>query len=276
VAIGDGSLWVGAHRSNYLWRIDPTTDKIVARINLGQAVCGPIAIIGTLVWTNYCDGSTQNLAVDSTTNQVVQSVKVQAMFAEGGGSVWGSDFSSTQLTRYDPTTYKPTGTVQVAGTTAVASGQYLWVADTDANISYHNHLTEVDMTTGAIVKRITTLAIGNGGSMDLVNGIMWMKGAYDDNLLRVDTATGVSTKVVIPHFSTQTDFGDDSITDGMGSIWLKSSDTTISRLDATTGALQATYPTDGSGGYVVVGFGSVWSTNFDDDTVWRDRVTGGQ
>lgn len=276
LAVGDGSIWVGAHRANYLWRIDPASDKIIARIDLGQNVCGPIAIIDTLVWTGYCDGSSKGLAVDPTTNQVVKSFAASGPYAEVGGFLWGSDADTNLLTKYDGQTLEPVATVQASGNTAVFDGRYLWLADEDYDGTYHGHLSQVDLTTGAVVKVISTPSNADGALMDLVEGIIWMKGSGDDSLLRVDTVTGDSTEVPLAHSYQPSQFWDPALADGMGSLWVRTSDAEISRLDPKTGALQGTYPADsqGGGGYIGVGFGSLWVANFGSDQVWRDRIAG--
>jgi len=64
--------------------------------------------------------------------------------------------------------------------------------------------------------------------------------------------------------------GDVTPAAGAGSIWVRTSNGSIARVNAANGALMGRYPADprGGGGGVAVGFGSLWIGNVGTGTVW--------
>jgi DNA-binding beta-propeller fold protein YncE len=62
---------------------------------------------------------------------------------------------------------------------------------------------------------------------------------------------------------------------GMGDLWIRLSSAAVSRFDPSTGKVTARYPGDppANGGYADVYDGSLWVSNFDTDTVWRDKIS---
>jgi streptogramin lyase len=275
MALGFGAVWVGGHRSSLLYRINPHTDKITARINLGQETCGPIVMAAGRVWTGFCDGSTKELAVDPTTNQVVGSIQASEMIGDLGGSLWAASADSTKLLRIDPKTHATIATIHAPGDEGVIGGGFLWIADENVDTGeYSGVISKVDPTTGAVVSQLHTLTTDVSMYMIYARGVLWLKGASDAFLVRVDTATGKSAKVALVGFTALSDYSDDPVVDAMGSMWLRTASGVVSRLSLSTGASSATFAADpdAQGGMIAVGFGSLWEANFDSDTVWRVRT----
>lgn len=69
-------------------------------------------------------------------------------------------------------------------------------------------------------------------------------------------------------------FGDQPAAAGADSLWLRTSDGVVSRIDPHTGHRLATYPADpdGGGGFLTVAYNSLWIANFGSDTLWRVRI----
>jgi len=60
---------------------------------------------------------------------------------------------------------------------------------------------------------------------------------------------------------------------GMGSLWIRVPGGDVHRFDARTLKPLGTVAADNAdGGFVAVGFGSVWTSNLNAGTVWRARV----
>lgn len=270
-----GSVWVGSHRSTTLYRIDPHRDAIVARIDLNQSTCGPINVGGGRIWTNYCDDGSAQIAVDPQTNQVVGSLHVLIIVGFHSGSGYGISANQGRVVRFDPRTARPIATLPVSGINGLFAGGYLWLAGGDADAGIYNGvLTKVDPRTGKVVDRIRTPRTESFPFFTTAGRTLWFKGATDPFLVRVDISTGKATKVLIPHDRPLDSFGDAIPFAAMGSLWVRTSNGTVSRLDARTGQVTKTYPADqiGAGGYVAVGDGSLWVANFDTDTLWRDKL----
>ena len=72
-----------------------------------------------------------------------------------------------------------------------------------------------------------------------------------------------------------TDFYDDPVVYGLGSLWVRSASRLVLRLNPKTGAVIGHYPADplANGGWPAAAYGSLWMANFDTDAVWRVRVT---
>jgi streptogramin lyase len=177
--------------------------------------------------------------------------------------------------RFDPKTLHIVATVPARGINGVTADGYVWVAGGDPNTGqYDGVITKIDPHTGKALSVIRTPATDSFPFFTPSAGILWLKGATDPFLIRIDMSTGKTSKVMINHFDEATAFGDTIPVAALGSLWLRTTGATVSRLNAHTGRLTATYPADpgGGGGYVAVGAGSLWVANFNGDTVWRDKI----
>jgi hypothetical protein len=80
VATGTGSLWV-AHYIPVVWRIDPETTRVEAKIDLDTGTTRGIAFGGGRVWVSTESGV---LALDPATNEVVQTIELLEPLRETG------------------------------------------------------------------------------------------------------------------------------------------------------------------------------------------------
>jgi hypothetical protein len=108
VAVGEGGVWVvvgpQTHHSQVV-RIDPATDRIVARIDVPDAT-----VIETglgAVWVGQSSGGEQGhlVRIDPSTDEVAASIPVgpeSSGLAIGGGSVWVLDDRSYEIRKVDP------------------------------------------------------------------------------------------------------------------------------------------------------------------------------
>jgi DNA-binding beta-propeller fold protein YncE len=273
--MGYGSIWVGAHRTNTLYRIDPTTDRIAAKIDLGQPSCANMRAFDDRIWVGYCDESTNEIVVSASTNQVVASIPSAAVYGDLDGAVWAASEDGSQLQRLDPTTLKVLASVDAPGVEGVVGGRYVWVADMPLDSgNYNGTIFKVDPQTNKVVATLHTPETYHDVYMDYdeASGSIWLKGDNDHWLTALNTTTGVSRKIPLAPYSALTDFADDPPTSGLGSIWVRTADDTVSRIDPQSGAITARFPATGKGGWVVVGFGSMWVANSDSNTVWRVQV----
>jgi hypothetical protein len=101
IATGFGSVWVTSENGSVLYRIDPATNKVIARIDVGHAMCGVPGIGFGRVWVPDCDFGPQGLVVvDPATNRVVRAIGdgVAGSVGLGAGRVWAGP-------RIDPATF---------------------------------------------------------------------------------------------------------------------------------------------------------------------------
>lgn len=273
-----GSLWVSTAEGPDLYRINPATDKVVARIDIGMGTCGvPLAALGR-IWVGHCgDGSTKNLAVDPGTNKVAGSATGWQM-TFGGGHAWiqPGGGPGEELASLDTRTVR-VGRARPLMTLGVVYGDgHLWAAMGTADTGqYAGRILELDPTTLRTIRSMRTPQPGTNPTVLFAYGNIWMKGGNDGRLVRISPTTGTSTTFRIPgHYPLSQTF-DITVFPGLGSLWFRSANGTVSRVNPSTRGVDATYAADsaGGGGDTVVAFGSLWVENFAANTVWKDTLT---
>jgi streptogramin lyase len=275
IVAGFQSLWVEEHRGTDVVRVDPRTDRVIATVKVGHGGCQEPTVGFGHVWVAPCDDSTKVSEIDPATNQVVGGFTATGATGFADGSIWAPSYSGTKLLRVNPRTLKTVAKLPVVGMEAIQAGGYIW----DANVNYNNGIynrtiTKIDPKTNKAVAVIHTGGIGDYGYMTYADGSLWLKGDGTPALVRVNTSTDAATTYQVPHVSSLSEFDDVWVAAGLGSIWFRNSDDSVTRVDPKTGRVIQRVPTDGNGngGYPVIAFGSLWTTNTGDDSLWRLRV----
>jgi YVTN family beta-propeller protein len=147
IAAAGGALWVsqygplvpkhvgefgGTFTSGSVWRIDPSTGAVTARIKVGA---GAVEVAGTphAVWAaDYLDDSVSR--IDSSTSRVVATIPVgagPASIAATSRAVWVTNSLDGTVSRIDPDTNRVVARIRVGmcpmGVTASATG--VWVTN---------------------------------------------------------------------------------------------------------------------------------------------------
>jgi streptogramin lyase len=272
-----GAVWAAAHRATWLYRIDPTTNTVTARIDVGQKTCGAIGVGFSRLWLGPCNDGDKVVVVDPATNTVVGSVPaVNVNPSTDGTSLWAGSYPYGLLRRIDPATYATIATFDINGGTLAYGDGYLWSADVDlATNDYSGTIWKIDPAANRVVATLHTPPLSGVAVLSASDGSVWMMSGVDGTLMRVDTKTGRSTTTRIPGFTELSQFGDvNPATDGTH-VWIRSSDGVVTELEVHTLKPIASYRADpgGGGGYIAVAFDSLWVANFGTGTVWRDRIT---
>ncbi|HJP65635.1 MAG TPA: hypothetical protein VKA30_04945, partial [Actinomycetota bacterium] len=151
VAVGEGSAWVVDHARLSLLRIDPRTNRVIARISL-SAVPDGVAVGDGLVWVRHNGVVASVTRVDPGTNRAAGTIQLPAGadgMAVGGGSVWVTDTTNDTLIKLDPATMSTSDTIDVGRSpqaVAVDDAGDVWVYNTgDSTVS------KVDGGTGTVV-----------------------------------------------------------------------------------------------------------------------------
>ncbi|HXG76560.1 MAG TPA: BTAD domain-containing putative transcriptional regulator [Gaiellaceae bacterium] len=145
VAVGAGSVWVGAYERGSIWRIDPGRGAVQATIH---ADAGAIAVGRRAVWVTGYLGVTEIDPVSSTVREVIPLALGEPNVAAAGdvvavaaGPVW-----LISPTRHALSTSLETGT----NASAVAlDGGVAWVAS-----ALDRALTRVELASGRVLERI--------------------------------------------------------------------------------------------------------------------------
>jgi len=285
IGFGFGSVWVSSHRSNQLTRIDPATGKIVATIDTGMNSCGSVGTGLGRVWVSGCMWDNATVVVNPVTNQVAGQIPHHGLaIGFDAGSAWiasGPGQGGGWTYRINPRTLEVQARIKAAGSWVVFGFGSAWVVNEATGT-----VSRIDPATNRV---IATIPAGLPGADDtdavLAAGRLLIYPSFQ-NPLDV-TQAGYRIWRINPHGDTATEgtlaglrdlpilFNHGTLAAGMGSIWVRGWGTPVFRYDARTLRLLGKYPADPSaGGYVAVGFGSLWVANVDTSTLWQDRIAG--
>lgn len=192
VAIGFGSVWVADDRGG-LVRVDPGTNRVVARIRLGGRASGAAVGYG-LVWvaSSGRDGNHGIVrAIDPIRNTITgRSIRVPSgvsRIAAGAGSVWVTNGDHARLGRVfriDPrrrTIVRAIVVRDAPSSITVASGS-VWVGAGDTGV-----VTRLNPSGSVIgVTRVGGALLDVSAGTDAV----WVVDAYTHTVSRIDPSSG--------------------------------------------------------------------------------------
>ncbi len=298
ITAGGGSIWVFTHRGTAALRIDPASNRVIASVNLGDTPCTLASSGMGLVWNSNCgpNESSKGLSfgIDPRSDRVTRKIPGNYPVI-GAGSVWVLSDSGKSVRRVDPQSGVvlariPTGLDQVpgGGTLTIGGVGYgsIWLAS-DAAAS----LTRISTATNKVTAVIRLVGAQtedqafpsaaeqdtgyiNGATVAFAAGKAWY--ANPAGLFEVDARTNRAKLIRLP-MRPFTNWGDDTVVSGAGSIWVRTTNTQIDRINPVTGQIQARYPAgvSGGGGDLAVAFGSLWVANAGSDSVWREPIRNG-
>jgi hypothetical protein len=163
--VGAGSVWAVADGSGEVLRISPTSNRVVARIRVGD---GPADIVfdGTSAWVvNHRDRGL--VRIDTRTNApkrlATLPAEVPERIARLGGDLWITG-RGTDLLQVDPATgeTKATHEIGAGGIDVVAAAGALWVPSRSAAVDRSGFPTMETLRKVTPAGRVTTLARSTG------------------------------------------------------------------------------------------------------------------
>jgi DNA-binding beta-propeller fold protein YncE len=266
VAVGEGSVWVTEYEPGYLVRIDPATNKIVARIHVGPHASHVLIQDGS-AWV-LDDLGIALIRVDVASNKVADRIPLRGWpsdLAGSAGSVWVTMESNAlptlhgELMRIDTATSAVTST-QINGVPAgiVLGGGAVWVS---SMLLEPTSIFRIDPATNRVVARIETghpisapLAYGDSG--------LWVANS-DGFLTHIDSRTNKvvgNFDVGSPEWAAMLAVGKD--------LWISAPlDNILARFDPVTGTVTRTLRA-GSRPQVFALLGSdLWVVNYLDGTL---------
>lgn len=257
--------------SSHLLRLDPATGTTLGDTDIGGELCQGVGASFGSVWS--CRGVDDGdivVRIDPATDQVVTTIDVfksrqQGNLAAGFGRVWVITADGTELVGIDPDTNRPDEPIPlgVVGADLAVGTDGIWVVS-----SRDNAVVRVDPESRRVTGRIAELTdlVAIVASADL-DGV-WAASA--DMLHRIDpeTLTVTATVPVGPGSRGGVAAND-------GSVWIRGENQFLTRVDtATARAVELFAEPTTSAGSVLVAFGAVWATAYDDGLLIRHSLTG--
>ena len=283
LTVTSNAVWVLEPRAGLVFRVAPSTNRVVARVKLPGPGCVPGTCMGVDrivgdgrdVWV--IDNQAKALVhIDACTNKARGSIPMATStflppLVVSGGLWWTPDPASGDISFVDAATGKTTKTVHVGAAPAFPAamvGETLWASssvNTGPGTPPADALYRVDPETAEVKETIPGLS-GGGAAL---GADFWLNRYCCPLLTHVDGTTGAHVAdVQVEGFS-------DFFTAGSGSVWARfySSDMSrhwILRVDPSGASTERfDLPTTEKTGGLGVGFGSLWVTNWNDNAIYR-------
>ena len=212
LAVGFGSVWVPQCSDGTVWRVDLSSQKIIAKIPSGVADTeGGIAAGEGSVWMPS-DAAGVLSRIDPAANKVASRIQIPAgsyTAIVAQGSVWITGTKTNVVTRVDAKTEKVTAAIPVGPTPRfLAAGLGgIWVLNQgDGSVS------RIDPAANRVSATIAVGVPGEGGDIAVGEGAVWVT-AIGKPLSRIDAATNRVTRQFVGK-------GGDALRVGLGSLWL--------------------------------------------------------
>jgi hypothetical protein len=257
VLVTSDAVWVASTNPYDIVRVDPMTNKILARVRIPGEACSGLAFGFDSVWVPICGSRPALVRIDAKKNALSATLPIAPAGEEGGiaasdDSVWLVSDKVGSLVRVDPFTNSVRQRISIppGSFNPVFDGGTVWITGVESNV-----LTAVDATSGTVLESIRVgskprfLAAGAGS--------VWTLNQGDGTISRVDEkGRQVTTiQVGIPGTGGDIAFGADS-------IWTSVLEVPLTRIEAKTNHVVKQWIGEG-GDSLRIGFGSVWITDYE-------------
>jgi len=256
------SVWITSARVNHVVQIVAATNKTGVIVDV-QRPCSGLADGFGSIWVPSCSKHSV-VRVNPTTGKTQAEITADPANSEGGitvgaGSVWIVTKPST-LVRINPETNAIVKSIQlpIGSENPLFSEGFVWVSSTNEP----GALLKVDPKTNAIVASIPVGPKPRFLTASL--GSIWTLNQGDGTVSRVDIKSGTMVASIpcgIPGPGGE-------ITYGAGSIWPTNNDFPITQIDIASNKVVKQWGGPGGDG-IKFGFGAIWLSNGQLQTVWR-------
>ncbi|MBI3745198.1 MAG: YncE family protein [Chloroflexi bacterium] len=225
LAANDAGLWATDWDTALLYRVDPTTLKVVARIPAGLAPKGILASSAGVWVADTHDGKV--LRIDPATNTVVARIVVGPTgssgpnwLASGLGSIWVDVPNNATVVRISPASDAIQASIQIPPSVVPCGGfqfesTVVWVITCGGA----SGMAGIDPTTNTVVGSRNLGPFE--GSPTLINGGQWFSmdtgDAKSGQLVRIDPATNTVDRALVPAESFG---GGGGMVVDAGSVWV--------------------------------------------------------
>ena len=253
-AAAGGAVWVSEYGAPYLLRIDPKTNRVLSKTQIGFGSCGLGAGAGSL-WVEDTSSSTVSRVSVRTRKRIAITVDAQpydATFAEG--AAWATAHTGGYLDRIDPLKNRVVKRFRLPSATGVVGAfGSIWATGSDGVI-------RVDPATNTVV---ATIPLPGAGWTAASNDAVWITSPA--GLTRVDPATNqiaATVEVAAPAL------GDPAVV--AGDVWVPEiRQNAVAIVDPATNQVVRTVKV-GAGPFVVTEIGGeAWVPSWKGADVWR-------
>ncbi len=273
LATGFGSVWLSKSESKAVFRIDPRTNQVTARIPVGSDPELGLGIGLGFVW--IADPKDRSLTqIDPRKNTVVRTIPVdlpdetEGSIGVGAGSIWlltdanGTD--SGTLSRVDPGSGTVTATIRVKPKShaALVAFDSVWVSSTGEGT-----VSRVDPRTNAVVAEIPVHA--EPRFMAAGAGALWVLSQGDGTLARIDPRTNRVTATIA--LGVPGDGGDLCVAEGF--VWVSAEGIPLTQIDPRSNTVVRQFVGGRKDDTLRVDFGSAWIVEELTGQIWRIRLT---
>jgi virginiamycin B lyase len=267
VLVTDDAVWFAASKPYSIQRIDPATNRVIAKVDLPAEACSGLAFGFGSIWIPLCEKHPSLVRVDVATNKVSATFPLGPVGPEGGiaasaDSIWLVTGKEGTLSRIDPGTGKERQRVSIppGSYNPIFADGLVWITGFESNT-----LTAVDAATGKVVASIPVgpkprFLTAGGGSV-------WTLNQGDGTISRVDAIQKSLIATVsagIPGLGGDICFGADS-------VWATVFDVPLSRIDITVNKVLRQWVGPG-GDSMRAGFHSIWLTDYRKGLLWRFNI----
>ncbi|GAA3643464.1 NHL repeat-containing protein [Microlunatus ginsengisoli] len=274
LAAVDGDVWVASQNAPDLFRIDPTTNRVVQTVDIRQASCGQLLEAFGDLLTMPCIDSTQSIVVDGRSGSIRGTIPDSGGMnaAAGADSLWIPNHRGTALKRINPRTLKIEKRIRVETGMVAFDGRFIWSGAADLSSQSNGHLAKIDPITNRVVARYR-LSRMDGPYMTYGFGALWFKPFTNPTMYRFELASGTPTEKPVFGWE-QLTAPDQPVAVGAGSLWIRRDNATIARINPSTQRISGLYPAESqsAGGIPLIAFGSLWIVNYYTDSVWREQI----
>jgi virginiamycin B lyase len=257
VLVTNDAVWVAGTKPYSVQRLDPITNRIVAKVTIPSEACSGLAFGFGSVWVPVCGKKPALVRVDAQENKVIATLPIPPAGEEGGiatstDSVWMVTDKAGTLNRIDPATNSVRQKISIppGSYNPIFSDGVVWISGVEGGV-----VTAVDADTGNVLDSIPVgvkprFLTAGGGSI-------WTLNQGDGSVTRVD---GKSRKVLARIQAGIPGAGGD-IGYGADSVWLTVFDVPLTRVDAATNRVVKQWIGKG-GDSLRFGFDSLWITDY--------------
>lgn len=240
-------------------RLDPETADTLGTTQIGGDLCQGLGVGFGAVWS--CRG-TDIVRIDPSTDEVVATIPVgkaaeQGNLVAGFGRLWVLVGDGSELVGIDPATNLAGAPIPlgVRGTDVAVDDEHVWVTSGPDDV-----VVRVDPASGAVEGQVDGLS--DPRVID-ATAALWVGAA--GSTVRIDPDT-LRVTATVPHGPGR----EGAIAADDNDLWVRSADRFLVRVDATDATIVDEIVEDlDSGGDVLVAFGAVWATAYDDATLIR-------